>query len=233
MRKWFVLAALVVLAIAGSLPASAALNTWTQPITSDYYEGWEEFANYTVDDDGNLISLGDPADIMNDGSISAARISSDNPMLVYKPGTVEFGIGTVDAKSIDTQGMGLYPLTNADTSQMATITVSNVTKPWSSFGACWASFGNTEIKVIAYYASPTDFDTIVFTPGANDGSLIWHGWTSDKSITKLEYTGQMVAIDGLRADRKQTSAVPEPATLLGFGLPMLMVGLGKLKSLRK
>jgi hypothetical protein len=28
-------------------------------------------------------------------------------------------------------------------------------------------------------------------------------------------------------------AVPEPATLLGFGLPMLMVGLGKLRGLRK
>lgn len=29
------------------------------------------------------------------------------------------------------------------------------------------------------------------------------------------------------------AAVPEPATLLGFGVPMLMVGLGKIKSLRK
>jgi|GEM_PF-4556195 len=31
----------------------------------------------------------------------------------------------------------------------------------------------------------------------------------------------------------KTSAVPEPATLLGFGIPMLMIGLSKLKSLRK
>lgn len=28
-------------------------------------------------------------------------------------------------------------------------------------------------------------------------------------------------------------AVPEPTTLLGFGLPILMIGLGKLKGLRK
>jgi formylglycine-generating enzyme required for sulfatase activity len=28
-------------------------------------------------------------------------------------------------------------------------------------------------------------------------------------------------------------AVPEPATLLGFGIPMLMIGLGKLRGLRK
>lgn len=32
---------------------------------------------------------------------------------------------------------------------------------------------------------------------------------------------------------KGNKAVPEPATLLGFGIPMLMVGLGKLKQLRK
>ena len=31
----------------------------------------------------------------------------------------------------------------------------------------------------------------------------------------------------------RTNAVPEPATLLGFGLPMLMIGLGKLRQLRK
>lgn len=30
----------------------------------------------------------------------------------------------------------------------------------------------------------------------------------------------------------KTSVVPEPATVLGFGIPMLMIGLGKLKSLR-
>jgi hypothetical protein len=29
------------------------------------------------------------------------------------------------------------------------------------------------------------------------------------------------------------AAVPEPATLLGFGLPMIMIGLGKLRNLRK
>jgi len=34
-------------------------------------------------------------------------------------------------------------------------------------------------------------------------------------------------------EKDAPAAVPEPATLLGFGIPMLMVGLGKLKSLRK
>lgn len=33
--------------------------------------------------------------------------------------------------------------------------------------------------------------------------------------------------------RLRPQAVPEPATLLGFGLPMLMVGLGKLRQFRK
>jgi formylglycine-generating enzyme required for sulfatase activity len=40
---------------------------------------------------------------------------------------------------------------------------------------------------------------------------------------------------GFRVVQLQSSpsTVPEPATLLGFGLPMLMVGLGKLRGLRK
>ena len=34
-------------------------------------------------------------------------------------------------------------------------------------------------------------------------------------------------------DYSAPAAVPEPATILGFGIPMLMVGLGKLRGLRK
>jgi formylglycine-generating enzyme required for sulfatase activity len=47
-------------------------------------------------------------------------------------------------------------------------------------------------------------------------------------------TAEMVDF-GIRVVQVYTpaQAVPEPATLLGFGLPMLMIGLGKLRGLRK
>lgn len=40
-------------------------------------------------------------------------------------------------------------------------------------------------------------------------------------------------VRNFQINEAKSSAVPEPATLLGFGLPMLMVGLGKLRGLRK
>lgn len=41
------------------------------------------------------------------------------------------------------------------------------------------------------------------------------------------------AFDDFTFNGLKSAAVPEPATLLGFGIPMLMVGLGKLKLLKK
>ncbi len=39
--------------------------------------------------------------------------------------------------------------------------------------------------------------------------------------------------DNIEVSNGPVAAVPEPATILGFGIPMLMVGLGKLRGLRK
>jgi hypothetical protein len=45
--------------------------------------------------------------------------------------------------------------------------------------------------------------------------------------------GNNIFIDNISVTGTSPAAVPEPATLLGFGLPILMVGLGKLRGLRK
>lgn len=45
---------------------------------------------------------------------------------------------------------------------------------------------------------------------------------------KFSSSNQQFVMDNLTVN-----TVPEPATLLGFGIPMLMVGLGKLRGLRK
>jgi len=51
-------------------------------------------------------------------------------------------------------------------------------------------------------------------------------------LTVQDGTGKFT--DALAVTPRQSpAAVPEPATLLGFGLPMLMVGLGKLRGLHK
>lgn len=44
---------------------------------------------------------------------------------------------------------------------------------------------------------------------------------------------QFIPADQLQINVESPRAVPEPATLLGFGLPMLMIGIGKLRGLRK
>ncbi len=53
-----------------------------------------------------------------------------------------------------------------------------------------------------------------------------YGWFDYNQFSTLAFDNTSLKI-------ASASAVPEPATLLGFGIPMLMVGLGKLKSLRK
>jgi hypothetical protein len=227
MRKWFVLSALVVLAIAVSLPALASppppVLTPTGFFTGTMNEDWESFAANEYPDHQNA-----SVSIMN----GAATISSPL-MYVYQPGFSEFGLGIFSlAPTIDKKGMGLD-----NYNQLATIDVSGA---WGSFGAYWgASKTNSlsdpdpSITVYAYDALNNLVGTDSFTY-AGGGALAWRGWSFNKAVTKIEYAGDFVVIDDLQANEyKQTSAVPEPATLLGFGLPMLMVGLGKLKSLRK
>jgi hypothetical protein len=53
------------------------------------------------------------------------------------------------------------------------------------------------------------------------------------TIDFMAYGGYAYGNTPLTAKISRVQAVPEPATLLGFGLPMLMIGLGKLRGLRK
>lgn len=68
----------------------------------------------------------------------------------------------------------------------------------------------------------------------NGGRSIMNGFLDDTydSSTQLDRTNLAVNEINFVLNR-QPQAVPEPATLLGFGIPMLMVGLGKLRQLRK
>jgi len=67
------------------------------------------------------------------------------------------------------------------------------------------------------------------------GGRTFFGVSSSVAIGKITiWSGPSPAIDNVTfGNTKAPAAVPEPATLLGFGIPMLMVGLGKIKSLRK
>ena len=225
MRKWFVLSALVVLAVAASLPASATVPlTSTGPFTGDYSETWESFQTYPA----GPYYLGNPTSIMG-GEASI----SNGYMYIYQPGAADFSLDQYGNATVSDgiNGMGMDCFTNT-----VTITAEDT---WSSFGAYWgAIYAQPTVYIEAFDIDGKLIDAVKFSyegiNGRNDNPLIWHGWTSDIAIKSLTYTGDCVVIDGLQANEyKQTSAVPEPATLLGFGLPMLMVGLGKLKSLRK
>jgi hypothetical protein len=86
-------------------------------------------------------------------------------------------------------------------------------------------------KVAAYGTAGSDIFSLKIKPGANPtqhygySALVggynpgdYHDFVSDKWTLDVQ---------------RGPTAVPEPATLLGFGLPMLMIGLGKLRGLRK
>lgn len=68
------------------------------------------------------------------------------------------------------------------------------------------------------------------------GTLPGGSWSSAYAINDI---GWIVGCSGTSDGNthatlwKPVQAVPEPATLFGFGVPMLMVGIGKLRGLRK
>jgi len=86
----------------------------------------------------------------------------------------------------------------------------------------------------------TDVST-TYTYGHRNWWDGWSGWSGGELengsylISQLWIdTGNMTSPVSASYDiTGKVAAVPEPATLLGFGLPMLMVGLGKLRNMRK
>ena len=88
-----------------------------------------------------------------------------------------------------------------------------------------ASKGNLLMDVMNFRGGSTTFFDLGFVQDETS-RLYYEGDSS--SVYGYQDTGGLVT----RFDYT-TAAVPEPATLLGFGIPMLMVGLGKLRGLRK
>lgn len=67
----------------------------------------------------------------------------------------------------------------------------------------------------------------------NNGRSIMNGFLDDTYDTSTQLDRTDLAVNEINFVLNGQRAVPEPATLLGFGIPMLMVGLGKLRQLRK
>ena len=59
-----------------------------------------------------------------------------------------------------------------------------------------------------------------------------HDWNASPAHTESTANPGSL-LKGIIERGSTPKAVPEPATLLGFGIPILMVGLGKLRQLRK
>jgi hypothetical protein len=76
------------------------------------------------------------------------------------------------------------------------------------------------------------FDVQILSSAATGkyaGSYSMLGGADDQGQDELVDCNFQVEVTGTNPPQ----AVPEPATLLGFGVPILMVGLGKLRRLRK
>jgi hypothetical protein len=67
---------------------------------------------------------------------------------------------------------------------------------------------------------------------SGDASSLMSGTTTDGWVMRTPDAASIDHMKNLYAI-PVTQPVPEPATLLGFGLPLLMIGLGKLKQIRK
>lgn len=72
----------------------------------------------------------------------------------------------------------------------------------------------------------TSWTQIITSQNTGTGDII-----PDRAWLSLYGAPNTSYVDSIKVST--ITAVPEPATLLGFGIPMLMVGLGKLRQLRK
>jgi len=108
------------------------------------------------------------------------------------------------------------------------------------FSAAW----NDEllIQVDGYLGGvlKQSLSTLVDTSGSTQVTFNWTGidtvvFTSSGGTPNIDFSaygsGTQFAMDDLEVSNVR--AVPEPATVLGFGVPILMIGLGKLRGLRK
>jgi hypothetical protein len=115
---------------------------------------------------------------------------------------------------------------------------------WDTYGSWTSSLGTREIFVSGSVDAPW---TIHMTVG--EGVRLYMGLSTNCGAVSpsevkassdflntgyISVTGLFDPTTGNRVDATlRGNAVPEPATILGFGVPMLMIGLGKLRRLRK
>jgi hypothetical protein len=107
-----------------------------------------------------------------------------------------------------------------------------------------ALYGTSGGNINNALATLEDFDgeSSTVTPfgfaSMGDGGKVSFNLTSSVSTSGLYlYIGEVgdngEVAAGTISVSDRPAAVPEPATLLGFGLPMIMIGLGKLRNLCK
>jgi hypothetical protein len=92
-------------------------------------------------------------------------------------------------------------------------------------GGEWTSIGDAKHRIQAEDAS-WGIETVDFSEVAGQTDV-------QIGLLGISEYGNNIFIDNISLTGTSPAAVPEPATLLGFGLPILMVGLGKLRQLRK
>jgi len=162
---------------------------------------------------------------------------------------------TQDLTGQDLGGLTLTPgvyhfNTSAQLTGTLTLDAQNLTDPLFVFliGSTLTTASDSSVVVINAPTDPTwcskywrvGSSATLGTRTSFVGTII--ASESDTLTTDASVYGRVFALNGAVTLDSNTvtnpcivtpTAVPEPATLLGFGLPILMVGLGKLKSLRK
>jgi|GEM_PF-3425113 len=236
MRKTIYLSIVVlIVAVSMMLIAGSALASTVLWYGGDdaYSAAVQSFVNPTYGNNSNYPAIGtyDDFNLTSKSTITDIFSTSfwftrNNVVSTQAEWVVRSGMSANSAGSVVATGTSTEQLTDVGAYNGYNLKSISLDVPDFTLDA-----GTYWLTIMPIVSSGSGSASVAVTHGTNGiGSPLKNGNSFQLSGNSLNRSFSVDFTYGVKGN--PVSSVPEPATLLGFGIPMLMIGLGKLKGLR-